>query len=276
MHTLVDLLNTLLPLLYALAAANYSVYFVRQEAFAEKSCTPVLASTASLHIAFLFLRYLHFQRFPIANVAEVLSSVALAVVLVYLYVERLQRSKVTGVFLVSLAALLQVAASTVMPHMPVREGGLLTRTSLWSLHTVCAVFGYSAFAVGAVYAVMYVLLYRALKRKRFGLVFERLPPLNVLAAGGMGATVLGLAFLTGVIVLGVAMSAKLVPSFWFDPKFISVVLVWLLYALAAAAYFLFGWRGARPVVFTLVAFTIAVVSMLGSTFFWRSFHVFHA
>lgn len=276
MLTLIDLFTALLPLLYGLAAANYSVYFVRREPFAERTCTPFLLATVGLHGVFLLVRYLHFDRYPIATLPEVLTVIALAVASVYLYVERVQRSKATGVFLVSMAALLQLIASTFLAHMPLVEAPLLASASLWWVHTTLAVLGYSAFAVGAVYGLMFVLLYRALKQKRFGLIFERLPPLDVLANMGMGAALLGWLFLTSAIALGIVMSLGRVPTFYSDPKVISSVVAWAVYAMAVGAYFLLGWRGARTMYLSLVAFSVALLTMLGSALPWASFHVFQS
>lgn len=275
MQMLLDLLTALLPLLYGLAAANYAVYFVRRDDLAERTCTPLLLGTVLLHATFLGLRFVAFDRLPLANLPEIVSAIAFALAGVYLYVERLQRSRTTGVFLVSMAALVQVGASAYLPHAPAGKAPLLYQTSLWSLHTAAVVLGYSAFLVSAVYAVMYWLLYRALKRKRFGLMFERLPSLDVLARMGMVAASLGLLFLTAVIGLGVLMSARLVPHFYTDPKFIATVVVWLVYAVAVTAYFLLGWRGARAVMLSTVGFGLALLMMLGSSLF-HSFHSFNA
>jgi ABC-type transport system involved in cytochrome c biogenesis permease subunit len=132
MLTLLDLLTALLPLLYTLAAVNYAVYFVRKDAFAARTCTPFLFATALVHLGFFVVRYLHVDRYPIANRPEVLSAIALALTVVYLYVERFQRSQTTGVFVVSTVALAQLAASTLLPHAADPEPALLTQTS-WLL-----------------------------------------------------------------------------------------------------------------------------------------------
>ncbi len=52
MQTALDLLNTLLPLLYALAMVNYLVYLVRRDPFSERTCTPFLVSVFLLHLAY--------------------------------------------------------------------------------------------------------------------------------------------------------------------------------------------------------------------------------
>lgn len=273
MVILMDLWTALLPLLYGLAAVNYSVYFVRRDPFAERTCTRFLAGVVVLHLAFLVLRTFHLGRYPIAMLPEYLTMMAFAVAGVYLYVERVQRSKATGVFIVSLVTALQVAASALLPHVGAPKSEYLA-SPLFSLHTMAAVIGYSALAVGAVYGIMFLLLYRALKRKNFGLLFERLPALDVLASMGFGATLLGWLFVTATILMGTLMSMQLFPGFYRDPKFLTTIVVWLFYGFAVAAYFLLGWRGARLVYVSLGGFCVAIVSLLGSHLIWRSFHTF--
>ncbi|MEK7704009.1 MAG: cytochrome c biogenesis protein CcsA [Myxococcota bacterium] len=273
MRTVVDLVTALLPLLYGVAAVNYAVYFARRDPFAERTCTRFLVGVVTLHFVFLVLRAVHLGRYPIAMFPEYLTVVAFAVAGVYLYVERIQRSKATGAFIIALVTVLQVAASTSLPHVGAPKSEYLA-SPLFGLHTMAAVLGYSALAVGAVYGVMFLLLFRALKRKNFGLLFERLPSLDVLASMGFGATLLGWLFLTATILIGTAMSLQLFPGFYRDPKFIITLFVWLFYGLAVAAYFLLGWRGARLVYLSLGGFAIAIVSVVGSHLVWHSFHAF--
>ncbi|MEL6544666.1 MAG: cytochrome c biogenesis protein CcsA, partial [Myxococcota bacterium] len=177
MQTVIDLVSTLLPLLYALAAGNYLVFFLRADPLAERTCTPFLLVVAGLHNLYFAMRIFTYGRYPITNMGEALSAVALAVVLVYLYEERIQKSRSTGVFILAVVTVLQLIASTLLHNMG-DASSPLARSPIYGFHAVAAVLCYAAFAVGAVYGVMYLMLYRALKRKSFGLVFERLPPLD--------------------------------------------------------------------------------------------------
>ena len=274
MQTFLDLLTVLLPLLYALSAVNYFVFFTRQEAFAEKTITPMLMTAVAVHITAIVTRAIHFERPPIVGLGEALGVIALAVAGVYLYVERVQRNKNTGAFIITMAVAVQVVSSALMPRVPSPPPELLA-DPIFALHAVIAVLGYSAFTVGAVYGVMYLLLYRALKAQQFGLVFQRLPSLDVLANMGFWASFLGWVALTVTIGLGALMSLESVPNFYADPKFFTTIVVWLVYGGLVITRFVFHWRGARSVYLALGGFTIAVVAMLGSSFLWPSFHSFN-
>lgn len=276
MSTLIEILTVLVPVCYGLTTGAYAFYFVRRGKFGERLCTPLLIGSIGFHLALLVTRCVYLGRWPLVSLAEVLTLVALAIAVVYIYVERATGSRATGVFLVGMATAVQIVASLSLSLSSVVDGTLLKRTHLWPIHTSFAVLGYTGLAVGAVYGVMFVLLYRALMKKKFGAVFERLPALDVLVSMCMGATSLGFAFLTAAVVSGAVMSYRLVPSFYTDPKVIAAVIAWLFYGLTLVTYFVLGWRGARPVYLALVAFVIAVVTMVGSIVPHSSFHVFHA
>ncbi len=271
MQTIIDLVSTLLPLLYALAAGNYLVFFLRADPISERTCTPFLISVATLHIFFFGLRSVAFGRWPITNFGEALSAVALAVAWVYLFEERIQRSRSTGVFILAVVTLLQLAASTLL-HSLGHSPSAFADNPVYGLHAVAAVLCYASFSVGAVYGVMYLMLYRALKRKSFGLVFDRLPPLDVLASMGIGATFIGWALLTVTIGLGLTMG-----GLWRaidDPSTLTAFVMWGIYTLAVGGYFALGWRGARAVYLSLFGFACALFLMVGAIYVWPTSHNF--
>ena len=274
MQTAIDLLNTLLPLLYALAMVNYLVYLMRRDPFSERTCTPFLVGVFVVHVAYFVMLSLHRARAPIANMPDAISAVALSVAGVYLYVERVQRSKVTGSFQLAMVVLLQLIASTLMQH-GVPPSTEVTAHSSYSLHTIAAVLAHSAFVVGAVYALMYVHMYRALKRKKFGVIFERLPPLDTLASMGFGATLLGWILLTASIAGGMFLSHSIAEQVYQDPYALAATGVWVVYGVVLLGYFGFGWRGARAVYLALVGFICAVVTISGAAI-WPMLHRFQA
>ena len=207
--------------------------------------------------------------------AESLSVVAFTLAAVYLYVEQVQRTRTTGTFILPLVLCLQLASSALLPHAEVApvEHPLL-RSSLFGFHAILAVMGHSAFALGFVYGVMHVMLYRALKSGEFGLVFERLPSLDVLSAMVFRSTFIGWLALSGTILVGVLMSVEYFPNFYQDPKFLTTILVWVVYGATVVAYVGLKWQGTRSVYGSLAGFVVAMVAWAGSSFIWNSFHSF--
>jgi len=275
MSILVDFMPIVLPMLYGLVSVNYLVYFFRADPFAERTATPSLVVVGFLHALFLLSRAVLYQRHPVGTLPEATSVVAFTVVLVYLYLEQVQRTKTTGVFIITLVVLLHIGASAFFPHSDSESAATaFINNPVFGFHAVLSVCGYSAFALGAVYGVMFLLLYRNLKRKKFGLVFERFPSLDILSRMVVGSSIFGWFFLTGTIFLGVVMSLEKFPDFYKDLKFMTTVIVWVVYGLSIGSYYLLNWRGARAVYLSLIGFAFAVFTALGSVFWWSSFHAF--
>ena len=276
METLLSLLSATLPLSYGLAAVNYQVYFVREDEFAQRTATRFLFSIFVVHGAFLLLRAIHLGRPPALGLSSMLTVMAIAVTGVYLYVEKLQRNKFTGAFIVPMVVVLQLFASALSGQPESLPASDLMSSPLFGMHMMVAVLGYTAFAVSAVYALMYLLMYRALKRKKFGLIFDRLPSLDELANMGFWASFLGWIFLSATIGLGVLMSLQAFPDFYTDPKFLATTVVWVVYGGVVLAHFALGWRGARSVYISLAGFAFAVFAIVGSELIWKTFHAFDA
>jgi HemX protein len=266
------LVNTLLPLMYALTLTAYAADFFREDPFARRAARRLMELTLLLHAAHLALRTALYDHVPLAAPAEMATTVAFAVSLVYLVVERRTGTTRTGVFVVSFALVAQTLSSAFLER-DVRFPAVL-RSPLFAVHTLAAVVGYAAFALSAVYGVLYLVLHHDLKRSRFGLVYDRLPPLEVLARMSLRSVVVGLGALTVTIACGSLWASSEFPGFTRDPKFLLTVAVWAVYGVALGLHWGRGWSGRRTITMSLVAFTLLVFSMIASRLFFASFHAF--
>lgn len=272
MNSVLSVLNHVLPVFIAVAWVNYSVYFVRRDPFAQRTATPFLVIVAALQVAYVVLLGLSYRHHLMANIFEVFTVIALALTLVYLIVETAHKNKSMGVFVLPLIFLFQLVSS-VWIH-PGRSMNPILKDPLFGLHTGSIALAYSAFLVAAVYGVMYRVFYRALRAKRFGLIFERLPSLDVLARMTMGATTTGFAFLTLAIAFGVLWATRVAPEFGTDPKFLFTLAVWGVYGFAVAAHHLLHWAGRRVVSIALTGFVFLITSFLALRLFVVTFHEF--
>ena len=153
MHATINLLNTLLPMLYAVAAINYSIDFFREDPFAKRIARPLLGTVVGLHVLYLALRTGLYEHIPLASIFEVMTTVAFAVSAVYLYVELRTKTHKTGMFLISFSFVFQTVSSAFISN----KGDFpdILRSPLFAIHTGSAVLGYTAFAVSAIYGVLF-------------------------------------------------------------------------------------------------------------------------
>ncbi len=272
MHFLIPLLTTLLPVLYALAVAAYARAYSREGGDSDRLGPITLRAAVLLHIVYLSVRGVLEGHLPLASVYDFLSATGLSMAVVYLYVEAREGTRATGVFVLPFIFMIQIISSayggqTSAEPVPLRP--------IWfELHTLTAVLGYSAFAVSAIYGVLFLLLYRDLKANRFSFFFRRMPPLETLAQMNIRAAGGGLAFLTLAIVLGVGWLKRSGAGALTDPKIWLTLFVWCIFAFSQLAYHRFGWRGPRAIYMSLVGFTTLLLSRVAVDLFFHSFHSF--
>lgn len=272
MQATLSLINTLLPMLYGIAAIAYAVDFFREDPLVMRGARPILAGTVALHALYLALRTVLYEHIPLASLYEVMTTVAFAVAVVYSYVELRTKTHKTGMFLLAFSFVFQTLSSAFISN----TGNFppILRSPLFSVHTLSAVLGYTAFAVSAIYGLLYLLLYRDLKTSRFGLVYQRLPPLDMLAMMSLRAAVAGQVFLTVTIAGGALWASQQFPGFWQDPKFIMTGFIWLVYGTGIALHYGLGWTGRRTIWLSLVGFALIVLSVMAARFWLPSFHGF--
>lgn len=271
MSAFLDAANLLLPLGYLLATIAYGLLFFAEHALARRAATPLLASTVVLHLAYLTAVTLRFQQFPAVTVSQALSVVALAVALVYLFVEWHGRERSTGFWLVALVFFFQLLASLLrVPEPPDRE---IFHSALFAGHVSLALLGYAAFVVAAGYGFLFLELYRDLKGGRFSTFFGKLPPLEVLERMMTGALVIGFVGLTGAVVLGIVWAERTFPGQWLgDPKILFTFAVWALYAVALLLRRTRRWHGRQTAMASLVGLGAILFSLLAVNLLFSDFH----
>src|SRR5262245_41816320 len=259
-------------MLYGMAAMVYTVDFFREDPLATRVARPFLAVTVGLHTGYLALRTALYEHIPLASIHEVMTTVAFAVAVVYLYVEMRTKTYKTGMFLLAFSFVFQTLSSAFISNTG--DFPAILRSPLFGVHTLSAVLGYTAFAVSAIYGLLYLLLYHDLKTSRFGLVYRRLPSLDILATMSLRAAVAGQVFLTVTIACGALWASQRFPGFWQDPKFIMTAFIWLVYGTGIALHYGLGWTGRRTIWLSLVGFALIVLSVMAARFWLPSFHGF--
>jgi len=266
-------LNVLLPLVYGGALLAYAGFFRSEERGTGRVATTVLAGGLALHAVYLVARGIAVQHFPIMNFLEALSLVAFCIALIYFAIERRAREGNTGVFFVAIVFALQLVSSMFVEDT--RSIHRLLSNPLFGIHTTLTVLGISALAVAGIYGMLYLMLAMEMKRHRFGVIYDRLPPLDTLEIMATFALTAGVVVLGGGILLGHLWAARTLGTFFpLDAKVIVTDLTWAVYALALLAVRVRGWSGFRMGHFALWTSLAYFSSTVLVNVFASSFHKF--
>jgi ABC-type transport system involved in cytochrome c biogenesis permease subunit len=252
--------------------------FVGQPEWIESVASPLARTVVGLHAAYLVVSTIAFRHVPIANVWEAFTLLAFALGTVYLVLEWQHDDRATGVFMLSLPLLFQIVASAFAVHS--HEVDPILKSPLFGVHVTSAMIGYAAFSLAAVYGTLYILLYRELKKKRMGLVFQRLPPLESLSRLNVNALVFGWGTLTLAIVVGIGWAAilkasgELIGNLLLDPKSVSTAIVWVLYSSCLGGRYFLRWSSRNLAYTSVITFGVMILSAVVVGLFLESFHSF--
>jgi HemX protein len=260
------LLHSVLDPILGLALLGTTLLFLaefrRGAALRFPSARILLATTLGLAALRLGLFIAENGRPPLAAPGEAFSTIAFSIVLVTFLLELINRERSTAFLMLTAATVFQCVAIVAEPVGTVGpELSKLLIQRWFGMHAVTAILGYTAFAVSAVYAIVFVLLYADLKRRRFGAIYEQAPSLEELSRTAIRSSTLGFAFLTVAFIVGAVGWARVMDlPVHQEPKVVSTFVVWLVYGIGISLYWFAGWRGVRCVGITLAAFILMILS----------------
>jgi len=196
---------------------------------------------------------------PFSNMYEFSMAFSWGIVAMGLFFWRRHRTFVASAIGFVIALGLLLFAST-LPSRPVPLVPALQQSILLSLHVAAAIVAYGAFTVGFAAAIVYLLQARR--------PASWLPRADILDDMSYHAVIVGLPFMTLVIILGAVWADLAWGRYWgWDPKETASLVTWLLYASYLHVRMLRGWRGARAAILLIVGFCAVLLTFFGNYFF---------
>lgn len=270
---IIDIANFVLPVCYTLTVWSYAKAFFSDSLLHKKLNTPFLLVTALGHISYLLARTWQFGHPPITTIPEIMTLIAFSITAAYIVIEYRTGVKNTGYFIMILAFLFQLGASLFIQDLVVVNPVL--RSNLLGIHVLSALLGYTAIAISAVYALLYLMLYHNMKSSRFGAIYSKLPNLETLERLSFVSIALGFVLLSIAIVVGFIWLPKAFGDFsYFDPKLIGTITIWVLYAVGLFTKKTLGWQGRRMMLLSIAGFLISFFSLTIVNVFFSGFHNF--
>lgn len=267
METLLIVAQWILPLLYLALVIDYGTTFaLRIRTHVRNRWVPVVILC---HAAFLLARGLHLGYPPLFSACEILTFIALSIAVVYYVVELVERDRRSGVFVFFLAFLSQYASSIVLAYANTED---VVREGHSHIHSVAAIFAYTALALAAIYGALYLVGRRNLKQHHLGLLFDRLPPLELLGRASRYGIIVGFIFMTFSLATGVLIFGRADPSTHAEMlswKVISNIVLgtvaWLICGVAVFGKVVRKWSDARISLIAILGFAAAMVLLVAGS-----------
>ena len=256
---------------YILSTIAYLAYLFRQKDYLQKTGFYLLAAGFLFHTVGIGYRFVQSGHFPVRNLHETLSLAGWAMAGVFLLFQYRFRLKVLGIYAAPLITFVMVVAAR-LPDVPRETGNLLN--NLWLVAHVVAIFiGEAALALACGAGLLYLLQENAIKSKKRGFFFKRLPSLELLDNTGYACIVTGFTMLTFGLITGLIYAKSVWGRFWsWDPKEVWSGITWLLYAALLHQRLTVGWRGRRAAIMAIIGFAVILFTFLGVNFFLKGHH----
>ncbi len=267
-------INILLPLLYLSTFGIYLYNFLREGNKIYNSKRIFLFITLFVHLGYLLLRTLEFDHPPIINKFEIFTVLAFSLSFAYFLLELLTDVRNTGAFILMFSLLFQFISSLFITNtFEVKD---VLRNNLLGIHVISAILGYSGFTIAAVYGGLFFLLYKNIKSNKYGLIFNRLPSLEILEKLNFYSVIIGFILLTLSIMIGFIWLPSAFPDITYsDPKLISVGIIWLIFGVGILAKVSAKLYGKKVIIFSLLGYALALGSLLVFNILVESFHSFY-
>lgn len=259
---------------YLGSAVSYILHFPSKQLRLGRYATGLLITALLFHSIFLVTRSIRSGHLPFVGLHESMSFFAWLIAIVYLFLEFRFRDKSIGAFVVPLILTAQVV-STLLTH-PESPLPPLLQSSWFSVHVTASFVAYAAFFFSFITGLLYVMQVYYLNARRMGVVFSRLPALDMLDGMNLKATSIGWFFLTIGIGTGMLWAIQAWHSIdpWLrDPKVIFVILTWAIFATQLVARYTIGWQGQRAAYLSILGFVSVLVAYIGAGL-WTDVHIF--
>ncbi|WDN88326.1 hypothetical protein BuS5_01294 [Desulfosarcina sp. BuS5] len=266
-----DLVIIFTILFYLLSAAGYVGYLFLQKDYMQKCGFFFISAGFLLNCIIICIGYIKSGHIPAQNLRETLFLAGWAASGIFIILHHKFNIKILGVYAAPLIASVAIAAS----FIPGGTGEIKNiSNNLWLVcHVIIILCGDALLAMACGTGILYLIQEHAIKTKKRGFFFRRLPSLELLDSAGYTCIVSGFTLITIGLVTGLIYAKLVWGKFWsWDPKEVWSVITWLLYAALLHERLAAGWRGRKAAIMAIIGFAAVLFTFFGVNFILGGHH----
>jgi len=258
-------------LMYLASSATYFLYLFFQKDSMQKTGLWLICAGFLLHFAAIGIATYSMGALPVKNLQQTFFIASLALAGMFIVLQYRLNLKILGILVSPLLVIIMAAAflmpETVSTNEPVLKG-------FWLVAHIIMIFtGEAALAMACGTGILYLIQENAIKNKKRGFFYNRLPSLDMLDSTGYSCIATGFVMLTFGLITGFIYAKSIWGKFFsWDPKEIWSMVTWLVYAALLHGRLTSGWRGKRSAIMAIIGFAILIFTFLGVNFFIGGYH----
>ncbi|MBF0302648.1 MAG: c-type cytochrome biogenesis protein CcsB [Desulfamplus sp.] len=242
--------------------AVYISYLFRQKEEFQNYGFFLICAGALLHFGGICVTTIIMGTLPAYNLQQTLYIAALALSGTFIVLNQKFNLKILGLFASPLVVIMMIAAF-MSPDTPPLKASFLK--GFWLVSHIVTIFtGEAALALACGAGILYLIQEKAIKEKRRGFFYKRLPSLALLDSTSYTSVITGFTMLTTGLITGLIYAKSVWGTFWsWDPKEIWSAVTWLVYAALLHGRLTSGWRGRKSAIMTIVGFAVLLFTLFG-------------
>ncbi|OQY01116.1 MAG: c-type cytochrome biogenesis protein CcsB [Desulfobacteraceae bacterium 4572_130] len=250
---------------------SYIFYLFMQKHTIEQKAFALISFGFIFHVLSICLGVLKTGSLPVHNLSESLSITGLALAGVFIGFKYKFNLKILGIFVSPLIVIIMIAAFS-LPKTLLAEVSILK--GFWLILHIFLIFtGEAALGLACGIGILYLLQEKAIKNKKRGFFYKRLPSLDFLDSSGYSCIIIGFTLLTAGLITGLIYAKLIWGQFWsWDPKEIWSALTWFLYAALLHGRLTTGWQGKKSAIIAILGFIVIIFTFLGVNFLIGGHH----
>ncbi|QPJ65921.1 MAG: cytochrome c biogenesis protein CcsA [Candidatus Nitrohelix vancouverensis] len=246
---------------YLCASVAFFIFLVYRKATLSNIANVLVGIGLVFHTLMIGLRSAETGHGPYTTSFEVAVFFSWVVVIGYSVTEWKYRIKDLGAFVIPVVFLSLFYSIFLSKDLPVQD----SEAALWmTLHRALSVLGYGAFTVAFAVGVMYLIQENQVKSKKLGIMYFRMPSLEMLDTLNDKIIAIGFPLFTLGFMTGSIWNIKMdLPFFsWSAMKTWPLVLVWLVYGAVFFGRLAIGMRGKKAAQGAIFGFILVILTYL--------------
>ena len=245
---------------YLAASLGYFVYLVYRQPIVLRLAAIAVGVGLLSHTAMIGIRSSETGHGPYTTAFEVAFFFSWVIVVAYLITEWKYKIKDLGAFVIPVVFLVLFYSGFLSREVVSVEN---PETMFWlTLHRALSILGYGAFAIAFAAGIMYLIQEHQVKTKKLGIMYFRMPSLEVLDDLNFKVIAVGFPLFTLGFMTGSLWNMQMHQSFfsWDLSKTWPLVIVWLIYGLIFFGRFVVGLRGKKAAQGAIFGFMSVVIT----------------
>ena len=247
---------------YLAASLGYFVYLVYRRPLVSSLSGGAVALGLNSHTVSIGLHSAITGHGPYTTSYEIAMFLAWFIVVIYFLTEWKYKIKDLGSFVIPLVFLVMLVSVFLS-----KDAGLVPESEVrfWlTMHRTLSIIGYAAFSIAFAAGIMYLIQEHQVKSKKLGIMYFRMPSLEVLDDLNFKVITIGFPLFTLGFMTGSIWNTKMDQAFfsWDLAKTMPMVIVWLIYGLVFFGRMTTGLRGKKAAQFAILGF----VTVIGTFF----------